>query len=173
MLGPRLADSATHFATTAPGPTGVAVAFLAEVVISFLLMSVILRVSNHGRLARYTGLCAGVLVALFITIEAPLSGMSMNPARTLGSALSGRDWTALWIYFIAPPAGMLAGGRAVSQAAGARGRVLRQAASPEREALHLLRGEPAGAGGTFSGVAALQPRDTIARVPLTLEENEG
>ena len=34
--------------------------------------------------------------------------MSMNPARTLGSALFARDWTALWIYFVAPPAGMLA-----------------------------------------------------------------
>jgi len=108
VLGPRLADPATHFAATVPGPAGIAVAFLAEVVISFLLMSVVLRVSNHPRLARYTGLCAGILVACFITFEGPLSGMSMNPARTLASALFSRDWTALWIYFVAPPAGMLA-----------------------------------------------------------------
>jgi aquaporin Z len=47
------------------------------------------------------------MVALFITVEGPLSGMSMNPARTLGSALFARDWTALWVYFIAPPIGML------------------------------------------------------------------
>jgi aquaporin Z len=108
ILGRRLADPATHFAATVPGPTGIAVAFLAEVVISFLLMSVILRVSNHDRFARYTGLCAGLLVATFITVEGPFSGMSMNPARTLGSALYARDWTALWIYFVAPPLGMLA-----------------------------------------------------------------
>lgn len=108
LLGPRLEDPATHFAATLPGPTGVAVAFLAEVVIAFLLMSVILRVSNHERFARYTGLCAGIMVAVFITVEGPLSGMSMNPARTLGSALYARDWTALWIYFVAPPLGMLA-----------------------------------------------------------------
>ena len=107
MLGSRLADPSTHFAATVPGPPGPRVAFLAEVVISFLLMSVILRVSNHERLARYTGLCAGITVACFITFEAPLSGMSMNPARTLGSALFAGDWTALWIYFIAPPTGML------------------------------------------------------------------
>jgi aquaporin Z len=107
LLGPRLADKATHFAATVPGSGGVAVALVAEVVISFLLMSVILRVSNHERFARYTGLCAGILVALFITVEGPLSGMSMNPARTLGSALFARDWTALWVYFIAPPIGML------------------------------------------------------------------
>jgi aquaporin Z len=71
-------------------------------------MSVILRVSNTPRLARYTGLFAGALVATYITIENPLSGMSMNPARTFGSAVNARDWTALWIYFTAPPLGMLA-----------------------------------------------------------------
>lgn len=107
MFGPRLADPATHFAATVPGPAGLVAAFLAEVLISFLLMSVILRVSNHPRFARYTGVCAGIMVALFITFEAPLSGMSMNPARTLGSALFAWDWTALWIYFVAPPLGML------------------------------------------------------------------
>ena len=108
ILGPRLADPATHFAATVPGSAGFAVAFLAELGISFLLMSVILRVSNHRRFARYTGVCAGLLVACFIAVEAPLSGMSMNPARTLGSAIFAGDWTALWIYFVAPPAGMLA-----------------------------------------------------------------
>jgi len=69
---------------------------------------VILSVSNHPRWARYTGLCAGLLVAGYITFEAPLSGMSMNPARTFGSALFAANWTAIWIYFTAPPLGMLA-----------------------------------------------------------------
>ncbi|MGH7702620.1 MAG: aquaporin, partial [Gemmatimonadales bacterium] len=36
-----------------------------------------------------------------------ISGMSMNPARTLGSAVPAMVWTALWVYFIAPPVGML------------------------------------------------------------------
>jgi aquaporin Z len=56
---------------------------------------------------RLTGVFAGCLVALFITFEAPLSGMSMNPARTLASALPGNLWHALWIYFVGPTAGML------------------------------------------------------------------
>ena len=93
-----------------------------------------------SRWAACTGVCAGLLVASYITFEAPLSGMSMNPARTFGSALFARNWTALWIYFTAPPLGMLRGGRAVPGAPGAAdGGLLRQAASPEREALHLLR----------------------------------
>jgi aquaporin Z len=50
---------------------------------------------------------AGLLVATYIAFESPLSGMSMNPARTFGSALPGRVWSALWIYFSAPPLGML------------------------------------------------------------------
>ena len=118
LLGARLEDSATNFAVTVPGPSGVAVAFLAELAISFVLMSVILRVSNHPRFARYTGICAGVLVALYISFEAPLSGMSMNPARTLGSAVFARSWTALWIYFVAPPLGMLAAAELYSRVRG-------------------------------------------------------
>ena len=83
-------------------------AFGAEVLITFVLMWVILVVSNDPRRAHLTGLCAGGLVALYIALEAPLSGMSMNPARSLASAVFARDWTALWIYFTAPPLGMLA-----------------------------------------------------------------
>ncbi|HEU5041939.1 MAG TPA: aquaporin, partial [Gemmatimonadales bacterium] len=107
VLGELIADRATNFAATLPGGDGAAVAFSAEVAMTFVLMSVILRVSNHPARSRYTGLCAGALVALYITLEAPLSGMSMNPARTLGSAVFARDWTALWVYFTAPPLGML------------------------------------------------------------------
>jgi aquaporin Z len=107
VLGELIADRATNFAATLPGGGGAAVAFPAEVAITFVLMSVILRVSNHPTRSGYTGLCAGALVALYITLEAPLSGMSMNPARTLGSAVFARDWTALWVYFTAPPLGML------------------------------------------------------------------
>jgi aquaporin Z len=86
---------------------GVGVAFVAEMSIAFILMSMILRVTNTPRLARYTGLFAGALVATYISLEAPLSGMSMNPARTFASALPAQVWTALWLYFTAPPLGML------------------------------------------------------------------
>jgi aquaporin Z len=50
---------------------------------------------------------AGVLIAIYITVEAPFSGMSMNPARTFASALPAQLWTALWVYFTAPSLGML------------------------------------------------------------------
>jgi aquaporin Z len=93
---------AVNYAATLPGMRGVVVAFIAEFLIAFVLMTVVLRVSNTPYLARYTGLFAGALVATYITLESPLSGMSMNPARTFGSALVGHLWTGLWIYFTAP-----------------------------------------------------------------------
>ncbi len=107
MAGPLVADESVRYAVTVPGPLGVGAAFAAEVAISFLLMTVVLIVSSDPRHGWLTGACAGVLVAAFITVEAPLSGMSMNPARTVGSALWAGEWTALWIYFAAPLLGML------------------------------------------------------------------
>ena len=106
LIGALLADPAVRYVATVPG-SHVAVAFIAEVLISFMLMLTVLLVSNRRNIARYTGLFAGTLVATYITLEAPISGMSMNPARTFGSAFSSQIWTALWIYFIAPPLGML------------------------------------------------------------------
>jgi aquaporin Z len=106
-----LSDAAGHpsvnFAATVPGERGPATAFLAEVAIAFVLMTVVLAFSSAPRRNRYTGLAAGACVALFIAFEAPLSGMSMNPARSLGSAVSAMTWSSLWIYFAAPPIGML------------------------------------------------------------------
>lgn len=108
LLGEAFANPPIRYVATLPGAHGVSVALLAEFAISFVMMTTILRLSNSQRLMRYTGICAGVLVAIWIGIEAPLSGMSMNPARTFASALPGNVWTAFWIYALAPIAGMQA-----------------------------------------------------------------
>jgi aquaporin Z len=70
-------------------------------------MFVVLFATNHAVLVRYTPYFVGALYVIFITLETPVSGMSMNPARTFGSAFRGRYWHALWIYFLAPTLGML------------------------------------------------------------------
>ncbi len=106
-IGLPLRHSAVNYAVTVPGAGGPGIAFGAELLISFLMMSMILFASNTKRLARFTGVFAGLLLAAFITFEAPLSGMSLNPARTLGSAIPANEWTALWVYFAGPPLGML------------------------------------------------------------------
>jgi len=107
LFGMAVSDPAVRYVVTIPGETGLGIALVAEFVIAFLLMSVVLHVSNHHHLSRFTGLFAGALVATYITLEAPFSGMSMNPARTVGSALSADIFNGLWIYFVAPPLGML------------------------------------------------------------------
>jgi aquaporin Z len=96
-----------HFVATRPGAAGVLAAWAGEFLISFLLVGTVLAINQVPQLARYTGCVAGLLVALYITFEAPLSGMSMNPARTLASALSAHVWTGWWIYVTAPVLGML------------------------------------------------------------------
>ena len=101
-------DGAVRYAVTAPGVYGAAVAFAAELAISFILMITVLFVTNHDRLVPYTPYFVGSLYAVNITFETPLSGMSMNPARTFGPAAYGGYWHTLWIYFIAPTIGMLA-----------------------------------------------------------------
>ena len=108
LLGVAFTAPPVRYAITIPGAHGNAGAFAAELAISALLMWTVLRVSNSPRHARYTGLCAGILVALFITVEGPLSGMSMNPARTLASALPAHTWTGFWIYVTAPVLAMQA-----------------------------------------------------------------
>lgn len=102
-----LADSTINYIVTVPGSGGAGVAFFAELLISFGLMTMILVVTNHAKLSRFTGIFSGILVATYITLEAPLSGMSMNPARTLASAIAAQNWTAIWVYFTAPLLGML------------------------------------------------------------------
>ncbi len=108
LLPEAVAHPSVHYVATVPGSAGVAVAFAAEVAISFGMMTLVLWVSNTPALSRSTGVLCGGLVALYISLEAPLSGMSMNPARTLASALAAGDFTSLWLYFTAPPLGMLA-----------------------------------------------------------------
>ena len=100
-------DGAVRYAVTVPGVYGYTAAFIGELTLSFILMTVLLFVSNHDNLARYTPYVAGALIATYITFEAPLSGMSTNPARTFGSAFYARCWRGIWIYFTAPPLGML------------------------------------------------------------------
>lgn len=107
FVGHQLSSPSVNFVATKPGQRGALVAALAEVLMTFGLMTLVLKVTN-SRLSRYTGLFVGVTVAAYISLEAPLSGMSLNPARTFASAFFASDYQAIFIYFIAPPAGMLA-----------------------------------------------------------------
>lgn len=115
VLGRLFTDVPIRWAATVPGPDGIGMAFLFEVLISFGLMTAVLVFTNRARLMPYTGLAAGTLLVLYITFESPLSGMSMNPARTFASAAPQQLWADLWIYFVAPLTGMLLAALAYQQ----------------------------------------------------------
>jgi len=104
-----LQNEAVRYAVTAPGSLGESGAFLAELLISFSLMMAILQLLNRPSFARFTPFFVGAMYAFYISFESPISGMSMNPARTFGSAFHARYWHALWIYIVAPVLGMLMG----------------------------------------------------------------
>ena len=137
---------------------------------TFILMTVILAVSNRPDLNRFTGLCAAALVASYIILEAPLSGMSLNPARTVGSAAhaAGVDRVVDLPHGAAPRhAGR--GGASRRHPRPAR-RAVRQAASRQSPALHLplqLRRRSRLTGGEprRHHVAETPCRDRRARRP--------
>ena len=120
LAGHAFSDPPVSYAATLPGPSGPAAAFAAEFVISAVLMLTVLSLMAAARLAPFTGLIVGGLVALYITFESPLSGMSMNPARSLASAAPGMLWHHLWIYLTAPVLGMLAAAQVFLMVAGAK-----------------------------------------------------
>jgi aquaporin Z len=120
LLRPALADADIRWYATTPGAFGPGIAFAAELTISFVLFSTVLYVSNNARFSKFTGLAAAALVVCFITFEAPLSGMSMNPARSAATAAAGSIYEGLWIYFAAPLAGMLLAAEAYVRARGRR-----------------------------------------------------
>jgi aquaporin Z len=107
LLGKRLAAPSVEYAVTVPGRYGTAAAFGAELFMSALLMGVVLWMSNRPPVAQYTSYVVGLLIALYILFFAPVSGFSINPARTTGSAVLACVWTAGWVYFTAPLLGMM------------------------------------------------------------------
>jgi aquaporin Z len=107
LLKQAFINPPVQYVVTVPGATGVTVAFVAEFTISAMMMGMILYSSNHPKLAPLTPVFAACLITSFVIFESPLSGFSMNPARTVASALPARTWTAIWLYFVAPIAGML------------------------------------------------------------------
>ena len=103
----RMADPRVNYVVTVPGLGGVAGAFAAELGMAALLVAVVLVTSNTPRLAGSTPWLMGMLITCYVLLLAPVSGFSINPARTVGSAVWAQVWTAVWVYFVAPVTGML------------------------------------------------------------------
>jgi len=100
LLGPAAAAAATRPAI------GVVPGMVVEAVLTFVLMLVALAVATDARVSRpVAGLAVGLTVAMDALIGGPLTGASLNPARSLGPALASNVWTGHWIYWVGPLAG--------------------------------------------------------------------
>lgn len=107
VLGPVYAHPAIDFAANKPGPDGTAVAFAIEFVITFGLMLLILWMSNDEKLEPKLAFFVAILIGFYLATATPFSGMSLNPARTTGSAVWASERPGIWIYFVAPVAATL------------------------------------------------------------------
>ncbi len=101
--------ASVDFGATVPGPEyGVWLALLGEAVTTFALIAGLFLFLGHPRIKRFTPLLFPVLYALMVYLEAPVSGTSTNPARSLGPALISGDWRGWWVYWAGPVLGTLA-----------------------------------------------------------------
>jgi MIP family channel proteins len=108
LLRASLGDVADVGATRPSGSD--AQSFLWEVVLTFFLMLVVMAVATDTRaVGEAAALAIGGVVALDALVGGPISGASMNPARSLGPALAATELHSLWIYLVAPPLGAVLG----------------------------------------------------------------
>lgn len=106
-----LLGNVAHLGTTLPAGSGGAwQAFGLETLLTFFLMIVIMAMATDTRaVGQAAALAIGGMVGVEALFAGPISGASMNPARSLGPALLSWTWTAQWVYILGPMLGAVAG----------------------------------------------------------------
>ena len=83
-------------------------AFVVEITISFVLMSVVLNLGGEQQEKKImAGAAIGGVVTFAALVAGPITGASMNPARSLGPAIAALNFESIWLYVVAPVIGML------------------------------------------------------------------
>ncbi len=101
----------THPTLGATHPAGSSSqSFLLETILTWFLMWVILTASTRAtEQAVFTGVAVGAVIGLEAMFAGPISGASMNPARSLGPAVVSGKWEVVWLYLTAPVLGAVLG----------------------------------------------------------------
>jgi len=98
-----------HFPGTLPTGSDVQ-SLVIEIITTFYLMFVISGVATDNRaIGELAGLAVGATILLNVLIAGPVSGASMNPARSVGPALVSGQYRSIWVYLVGPVAGSVAG----------------------------------------------------------------
>lgn len=114
--GPVNGLGATQLASGLPvgGEATIAVSPLAgvaiEAILTFFLVNAVMNAGVEGKVTGPGGLGVGFILTSCILMGGPLTGGSLNPARTLGPAVATGDFTHVWVYFVGPPLGAIAAG---------------------------------------------------------------
>ena len=114
------------FAATAPGPAGPWVATAGEAAATFCLVAGLFLFLGHPRLRGATPALFPLLYAVLVWVEAPLSGTSTNPARSLGPGIVAGELGGWWVYWVGPFLGTI-GAVAILRAPWARSLEIRVA----------------------------------------------
>jgi aquaporin Z len=120
LLAGNMTNAVTLGMTTPGMGVSALAACLYEIAITFALMFLILSCLNKPALAPRTGIFAGMLVAALVMIEAPMTGTSLNPARSFAPALLMGHLDEVWIYLVGPTIGAVAAAAAWKGRWGAR-----------------------------------------------------
>lgn len=98
-----------HFSGTLPAGSDLQ-SFVIEFIITFYLMFVISGVATDNRaIGELAGLAVGATILLNVMFAGPITGASMNPARSLGPAIVHNEYKGIWIYLVSPTLGAVAG----------------------------------------------------------------
>lgn len=104
--------AANGFGEHSPGHYGMGAALLAEFILTFIFLTVILGATSKRAVAGFAGIPIGLTLTLVHLVGIPITNLSVNPARSTGPAVFVGGWAIeqLWLFWIAPIAGALAAG---------------------------------------------------------------
>ena len=101
LLKDQLTQPPVNYVVTRPA-MGELPAIITELIIGFVMMTMVLNISSNPQYSRYTRVIAAGFVVMYVILAGPISGFGMNPARSLASAIPSGIYDSIWMYIVIP-----------------------------------------------------------------------